>query len=141
MADKPKKMEKPEGYVFGRPTKYRKELIQEVYDYVEKTDIPFVEEFALKFALDETTLQRWQKKHKTFNKAIKVLKMKQKLALQKASLSKKYNVAGSIFQLKANHGMMETEKRIVQPEGELNVNVNYESNPDNPHVPQAGTGE
>ena len=107
------KNNKPEGYTFGRPTKYKRELIDQTYDYIERTDIPFIEELAVReLRVDEDTIVEWGKRYKDFSVAIKRLKTKQKLALLKASLGKQFNVGGAIFQLKANHGLSEGQKNI-----------------------------
>ena len=106
------KTDKPEGYTFGRPTKYKPELVTQLLEYVDSVDIPFLEEIALRMGIHQDTYYEWVAAHEDFSEANKRLKTKQKVALLKASLGKKFNVSGAIFQLKANHGMIETERKI-----------------------------
>ena len=110
----------------GRPTKYKPELVDETLDYIDNTDMPYIEDLALQLHVDEDTIGAWTKQHPRFLGAIKRLKMKQKVSLLKKSLDKEYATAGTIFQLKANHGMVETEKRINEHRGDLVIRpINY----------------
>lgn len=102
----------------GRPTSYSSETLSKTFEYlqrcIDKKDIPYVEELAIEIlGVDDDTLVEWAKEHPEFSAAIKELKTLQKLRLQKGSTIGKYNPSSAIFQLKANHGMIETEKRIL----------------------------
>ena len=97
----------------GRPTKYTEEYVDRILKYVKETDIPVVEEVALELDLDDDTIVEWAKKYPLFSAAYKKLKQKQRMALLKYSLNKEYATAGAIFQLKVNHNMIESEKRIL----------------------------
>lgn len=104
----------------GRPTKYNEELQKKADQYVDETSHPYIEELALKLDINDDTINRWTKvskktkkpKKPLFYATIKKLKMKQLLALKKKSIDKDYATAGAIFQMKANHGMIETTRNI-----------------------------
>lgn len=115
----------------GRPCKYceNKEkynkLVSEFVDKhsklgVEKVTIPWVEDLALALGVLDTRINDWVKKvdkdgepeHPELIDAIEKLKMIQRLRLQQRVLGR-YNPTGAIFLLKANHGYMETEKKVI----------------------------
>lgn len=104
----------------GRPTKYNEEIQRKADEYINgflnNKDIPYIEELALLLDIDEDTVGNWSKEYPIFFGTVKKIKLMQKFRLQKISYDKDYNPSGSIFQLKANHGMIETEKRIVEAE-------------------------
>lgn len=104
----------------GRPTKYKKEFCKEVDKYietcsVEQMEIATREGFAiyLGFLADKITF--WCKKHKEFRKAVKKIDDIQKKGLINLGLfgGKEVNGSMAIFLLKANHGMIETEKKML----------------------------
>jgi hypothetical protein len=111
----------------GRPCEYcarKEEIEKKTAEYLNtcretKGSIPFIEEIADKLGNDAETLMNWANKKKTddslehpqFFDAIKKIKNYQRLQLMKRTLGR-YNPTGAIFQLKANHGFIETEKQI-----------------------------
>jgi len=97
----------------GRPTKYNQDIQDRADKYVRVLNLPFMEELALELDVDDDTLYEWARRYKAFSVTIKRLAMKQKLGLLKISMNKDYATSGAIFQLKANHGMVETEKKII----------------------------
>lgn len=92
----------------GRPTKFKKKYIKEANQYIDDSTIPYIEELALLFDVDDTTLLAWADRNEQFLATIKKLRTKQRFKLQKMGMSRKINTAMSIFLLKANHGLKET---------------------------------
>lgn len=108
----------------GRPTDYKEEYIQQAIDYCNSTAIPFVQEFAYNIGTSKQTVYAWCKEHKEFLDAIKGIETKQEVGLLKGSLSNKMNTTGAIFQLKCNHGYIETERKLNEHSGDMNININ-----------------
>ena len=124
----------------GRPTKYNQEILDKTKAYylrfkeaepvIQVTSIvnnkevlneisnpdyykpPYLEELALDLDIDDETIIEWSKIHPNFSATIKRIKSLQKVRLLNSTMNKNSNV-GAIFQLKCNHGMIETEKRQV----------------------------
>jgi transposase len=61
------KKDKPEGYVFGRPTKYRPEYCQMLIDHMSE-GYSF-KSFAARVYCNEDTVAEWAKVHKDFSDA------------------------------------------------------------------------
>ncbi len=111
-------------YKGGRPTKYNDEVLEHAKEYLARfTKMtgkhPYIEELALEMDLDDETVMLWAKakneegglKYPEYSATIKRIKSLQKLRLLEKSM---YQFpAGAIFQLKANHNMMESEKKIL----------------------------
>lgn len=104
----------------GRPTKYNDGMIDRANDYIqscgrESTELPTIEGLALTLQVDDTTLLSWAEKNPKFLATIKNLKFKQKNQLINDGLygGKEINAAMAIFLLKANHGMIETERKEI----------------------------
>jgi hypothetical protein len=102
------------------PYKYPDNAVQVVLDYLldcerNQMKIPTVEELELKLDVDDDTLTDWADKYIEFRSAMKRLKMAQKVQLinDGAYGGREVNVPMFIFLLKANHNMVETEKRII----------------------------
>lgn len=126
--------DKPVGYTFGRPSKYKPEYIQQLIDFAnrdytrEETRevlgkdgvtllsettgnwLPTLERFSREIGVDPDTILAWSKKHPDFHGAIKHLKAVQKDMLTNNGLQANYNPTMSIFLLKCNHGLRETDK-------------------------------
>lgn len=121
----------------GRPTEYNKEKLQKAqefyfsYAYAEPTTeyidskgsvhtvdnplytaVPYIEKLALELDVDEDTVANWCKAHEEFFGTIKKIKSLQKLRLYGKSMEKTSST-GAIFQLKVNHDMVETERRLL----------------------------
>lgn len=91
---------------------HEQKAIDILEDYIAYCDTnkltPYQSELASDWMdISEDTLQRYENKWPEFAERIKRLEAKQKTHL----LRKENSMA--IFQLKANHGMIETEKRIL----------------------------
>lgn len=76
-------------------------------------EVPYIEELELTMGVDDETMVRWTKKHEDFRAAINNIKKLQKLRLMRMTNAKDKCTACQIFQLKANHGMIESEKLLV----------------------------
>jgi hypothetical protein len=63
--------------------------------------------------IDEETLQDMSKSHSDINRLYKEYKQAQQDQLLTQGLTSKFNPIMSIFLLKAKHGYMETDKRIL----------------------------
>lgn len=104
----------------GRPTKYKYSFTKEVEKYYQecllRNTMPFLEDLALLFKVDEDTITNWKKKYKDFFGAIARINILQKKYLKKITIG---NYNGAIFLLKANHGMVETQHlQLTGKEGE-----------------------
>lgn len=91
----------------------------------EKVAIPFIEELADILDVEDDTLKHWADRkipgtdileHPEFTKVYKRILGVQKLRLLQRTLGR-YNPTGAIFQLKANHGLIETEKKVLAGDG------------------------
>lgn len=103
-----------------RPTKYSPEILKKTEEYLrnavpENMDIPTIEGLSIELDVDDDTIVCWAKKHKELSAAIKRLKRLQKKYLMNIGLfgGKEINSNVAVFLLKANHGMMETDKREI----------------------------
>ena len=117
----------------ARPTDYNDTIIPQLNEYVascnrEATELPTHEGFAIKLGVNTDTIQEWKDKHKEFSVACKKLMDKQKNQLINDGLygGKEVNQAMAIFLLKANHGMIETEKKIFETDKFL-ININTDA--------------
>jgi hypothetical protein len=104
----------------GRPTKYEPGWIEIARLYIdscnrEATELPTIEGLALRIGVDDDQLNEWGKIYPEFHAAIKDLKLKQKNQLINDGLygGKEVNQAMAIFLLKANHDMIETERKML----------------------------
>lgn len=105
----------------AEPYKYKgEETIKKASDYLQscidnpKDPIPYVGGLAEVLDVDDDTIVRWVEKYPEFKRVYKKLKSRQKYMLMKLGLlSKKISTGMAIFQLKANHGMIETEKKQI----------------------------
>lgn len=61
----------PEGYVFGRPTKYKKEMCQQVVEVSKSGKCLTKASLCVELDIDLDTLAEWTKKHSDFSSAIK----------------------------------------------------------------------
>lgn len=100
----------------GRPTKYKKRFIKEAEKYLQECKnarkVPFLEEFSGRIGASEDSIKRWTEANEEFCGAVDRIMDHQRLALKTLGLK---SPAVIIFLLKANHGMIETEK--IQHEG------------------------
>lgn len=129
----------------GRPSKYDPSFIDIAKKYIndcgrEATELPTIEGLALLLKVDDERIRDYadakvkdtdgneteELLHPEFNATIKELKSKQKNQLMNDGLygGKEVNSTMAIFLLKANHGMIETEKRILAGDSDEPVRVN-----------------
>jgi len=120
--------------MMGRPTKYDPSMIQKIEEYVrscgrEQTKLPKRVDVALLLDVDDDTLVEWEKKYPDFSATIKKVDQLQKGELIDDGLfgGKEINAAMAIFLLKANHNMMETEKRILAGDEDSPVKIDVSS--------------
>ena len=106
----------------GRPTDYSPDLIRRVGEYLDnlrnperfKKHLPTKYGFAQYIGVNEDTLNEWTKKYPDFSAAIKEIEKTQQVQLMNDGLyNKDANATMAIFLLKANHGMIETERRLT----------------------------
>ena len=114
----------------ARPTKYEPKMVDIAREYIkscgrEATELPTIEGLALKLEVDDETIGLWGKDHPEFSATIKELSKKQKNQLVNDGLygGKEVNSTMAIFLLKANHGMIETERRMLVGEDGKNIKV------------------
>lgn len=118
--------------VGGRPSKYTDEqLCQAVKDYLERfkdnDEVPYHEELIDILGVYPDTYFSYKKHYPQFQRISKRIDNLQKLRLLRGGVKNKLNVVGTIFQLKVNHGMIETEKRLQQSESKLVIEWRGES--------------
>jgi len=106
----------------GRPLKYHdeEELVAKAQEYLsqcgrEQTSLPTVEGLSIYLDLDDDNVNEYTKRYPKFHATIKRLKNMQKKQLIDDGMygGKEVNSTMAIFLLKANHGMIETEKKIL----------------------------
>ena len=113
----------------GRPTLYTPDIAQKLIDYIDRCVaeklVPYAEKFAYEANITVDNMNDWEKSNDDFSQAYKKLKMVQKYMLMDGSVHNKLNPASSIFQLKANHGMIETEKKVLStdPDNPIQINI------------------
>ena len=114
----------------GRPTKYDPSFIRIAKEYIdscgrEATELPTIEGLALRLGIDDEQISIYSKEYPEFSATIKELMMKQKAQLinDGAYGGKDINSGMMIFLLKANHGMIETEKKILSNDKESPLGV------------------
>jgi hypothetical protein len=128
----------------GRPArKYPENAVEIIDEYIEwcmaNDRVPFKEALRTRkyFNVSADLWLRWEEEHPEFNEASKRLEEMQRFQLMETSLRSKSNVIAAIFQLKVNHGMIETEKRIQQNEG----NVTFSWGGEAAQIPPNAKGE
>lgn len=104
----------------ARPTDYNDSMIQKANEYIDScgrqaTELPTVEGCAKALGVSRDTIYEWIKpihKYTEFSDTIKRIEEEQKNQLVNDGLygGKEVNQAMAIFLLKANHGMIETNR-------------------------------
>ncbi len=114
----------------GRPTKYEPRMVEMAREYIkscgrEATELPTIEGLALKLDVDDDQINEWGKKYPEFHATTVKLKRTQKNQLVNDGLygGKEVNSSMAIFLLKANHEMMETEKKVLVGEEGKEINI------------------
>lgn len=104
----------------GRPTKYDETVITITKEYIdscgrEATELPTIEGLAHRLGINTDTINEWTKTYEDFSAAIKELKERQKNQLINDGMygGKEVNSTMAIFLLKANHDMIETERKML----------------------------
>lgn len=111
----------------GRPTKYTPEIIEEISTYLreyetgEINNLPTRYKFAQRIGVNDDTLVEWENKtdkegnlvYPDFSAAIKRIDKAQKQQLMDHGMygGKEVNSTMAIFLLKANHGLIETNRQ------------------------------
>jgi len=132
--DKPTPKKKPFGYVFGRPSGYRKEYC-DLSGYLDqckdKEELPTKCGYACFIGVCEDTLTSWGSKYPDFLGSLRELINIEKRNLLNKGLAGTYNSTIAKLVLSANHGMKERIDATSddKPLGSVVVNV----------VPQVGT--
>lgn len=116
-----------------RQDEYKEEYCQQVDEYLKtcgshNLQLPQVAGFAKYIGYNRDTLYKWEKDHPEFKEALDKVRQEQEIDLVNNGLyaSKEVSAAMAIFLLKANHGMIETEKKIMEGDGFL-INLNTDA--------------
>jgi len=105
-----KAKEKPFGYVFGRPTKYRPEMcnLTEYLKHCKKEeDLPSIVGYAVFLGVCKDTMFEWGKTYKNFSDSLKDLKAIEEGKLLKNGLNGDWKSAIVKLILSSNHGYVE----------------------------------
>jgi len=103
----------------GRPTLYHNGVLSECEEYIainsSAPSLPTIEGLSLHLGVSDDTMADWCEKHPEFRAAYKrVFKLqKNQLMVDGMYGGKEVNSAMAIFLLKANHGMIETERKLL----------------------------
>lgn len=104
----------------GRPTKYDPSFVKIAEEYIqncsrEQTELPTIEGLAGKLGIDDEQVGIYAKQYPDFSATVKGLMNKQKTQLMNDGLygGKDVNATMAIFLLKTNHGMIETERKLI----------------------------
>jgi len=125
----------------GRPTKYNDEVLAKANEYKNRIwqapMMPTIEGLAEELNIDSDTIDNWASAkdendnliHEEFFGTIKAIKNKQKKQLMEDGMygGKEVNSTMAIFLLKANHGMIETEKKIFAGDDEHPIHINADA--------------
>jgi hypothetical protein len=116
----------------GRPTKYTPDMVQSANEYIEscgrqQQELPTIEGLALKLGVDDTTVLKWGSDNPEFLATIKNLKYLQKTQLMNDGMygGKEVNAGMAIFLLKANHGLIETNRTEFTGKGGEPITVQF----------------
>lgn len=126
----------------GRPSKYNEgmyRIAQEYYisciegevvknnkgEMVRRKKMPLIEELARLCDVDHETLENWTKDNEEFFALYKKIKSHQRESLINRGFQMK-NPTFAIFLLKAQHGMMESEKQILVADRDVKVSITRE---------------
>lgn len=113
----------------GRPTKYNDGMLQRAKSYLKtctvQNKLPLIEELARILEIDDETISEWCNVNPEFSATIKRLRLLQKEKIILRGFGAK-NPTFSIFMLKANHGMMETEKQVLVQDRDVKVSITRE---------------
>jgi hypothetical protein len=143
---------KPEGYIFGRPTKYDPSYCEKVKDYLaqsvdewdeyhktrgDKSDtyertlkvkLPSHEGFAIYLGVIVQTLINWSEEYPDFLVALRLIDQAQKERLANEGLAGTYSPLIAKLILSSNHGMRERSDFTSDDEKIKNINVSITDN-------------
>jgi hypothetical protein len=101
----------------GRPTKYTPELVEKINEFFSEAvptnmRIPTVEGLCIKLNITRETAYAWAKENPDFSDTLEQIKVKQKEYLTEVGIfgGKEINANIVALFLKANHGMIETNR-------------------------------
>ena len=104
----------------ARPTLYSDDVLVKVDEYIkscgrEQTELPTLEGLAIYLDVHTDTIQEWEKVHSEFSVSVKGILERQKNQLVNDGMygGKEVNSTMAIFLLKCNHGMIETERKLL----------------------------
>ena len=120
----------------ARPSKYDPAMIKKVGEYLstcsrEQTKLPKRIDVALLLGVDDETLIEWGKKHPEFSATLKRVDAMQMSQLIDDGIygTGQVSAAMCIFLLKANHGLIETDRLRLEGENVMiNLPKRYETN-------------
>lgn len=104
--DEKKKRAKPLNFIHN--STLNEEYLIKAFEYFSNCARPYLEELALNLDIDEDTITNWAKTDKNFGAIVKRIKLKQKFVLLRESWSKDHATNALLFQLRVNHGMVDT---------------------------------
>lgn len=122
----------------GRPTKYSEEILAKAQAYLQEcldivNSFPSVEGLSIRLGITDETVNEWTKEKPEFSAAVKVIKLLQKERLQSQGLHNRVNATMAIFLLKANHGLVDTQRtELTGKDGgavDQNLSVTYMPDP------------
>lgn len=132
--------EKPEGYVFGRPTNYRPEYCQAIVDYfahpdsweintdlkgsskpIPKSKIPTIERWCHSIGVHSRTLDDWQKRYPEFRDAYQTARELQQAFVIELSAAGIGNGLLSAF-MQVRHGW-KVEKEVEEEVKPLEIRI------------------
>ncbi len=118
----------------GRPSKYRNEMIGKIGEYIsmcnrENMQLPTTEGLCIYLGIRTTQLYSYAKKYSEFSQAIKEIAIRQKTQLMNDGMygGKEVNAGMAIFLLKANHGMVETERKLISFDKDAPLNIEIQA--------------
>lgn len=102
----------------GRPTKYKKEYIEAVDEYLAENidsyeenrfnvNLPTIEGFAVYIGVNKSSLYEWSETHDEFSNSLEKILHEQQKRLINSGLSGQYNSTIAKLILSSNHGMSE----------------------------------
>lgn len=112
-------------------------VLKAVATVLSREEFPLIEDVAMECGVTYRTILNWRKDHEELDEALGGIEAKARIYLQKGAVTGNTNVIGSIFLLKANHGLKDNPDQDKDTKVSFNV-INYK---DAPHVESALTTE
>lgn len=110
------------GKIIGSVSIYNADtVLKAVATVLSREEFPLIEDVAMECGVTYRTILNWRKDHEELDEALGGIEAKARIYLQKGAVTGNTNVIGSIFLLKANHGMKDNpDQDKTQP---INVSV------------------